>query len=131
TSGPNGTADTEEGISKPDSALRSSSEIAGAEATRVVMSVLGTSPTVSTSIGVDIVGGGVETAQASTFTPLIEGATGDAPVADEPLLFEQMLFFKTIGGDGGPHDPLLLSPTCLFSSDFRGILLGPVLAGLL
>ncbi|ERM97393.1 hypothetical protein AMTR_s00127p00096540 [Amborella trichopoda] len=89
TSGPNGTVDTEEGIFKPDSALSSASEIAGAEATRVATSVIGTSPTVSTSISVDIVGGGVQTARAPTFKRLTEGVIGDALATDESLLFEQ------------------------------------------
>ncbi|ERM96330.1 hypothetical protein AMTR_s00001p00205350 [Amborella trichopoda] len=55
----------------------------------------------------------------------------DAPVVDEPLLFEQVLFFKIMGADWGPFDPFLLSPSCLFSPAPRGTLLDPALAGVL
>ncbi|ERN08917.1 hypothetical protein AMTR_s00015p00237220 [Amborella trichopoda] len=99
TFGLNGAAGIEEGDSKPDSTLNSNSKLAGAEAARVAMSTLGTSSTVSTSIGVDVEEGKVETIQTSTFIFLIGGAGGDAPEVDEPLFFERVLFFKTKGAD--------------------------------
>ncbi|ERN00456.1 hypothetical protein AMTR_s00100p00141790 [Amborella trichopoda] len=95
------------------------------------MPALGTSSTISTSIGVNIMGGRVETVQISTFAGLMGGAAGVAPAVDEPLLFGRVLFFKIVGADWGPFDPFLFSPSYLFSPTPRGTLLSHALVGIL